>query len=87
MLDLDVRPARPKEFVQNVRARAVIAAIAPESGPNRTGCRRILCVEPALLNTGAASASASTRSASHACEIASWQGSSRAMPVDVSRAV
>ena len=30
-----VRPARPKESVQNVRARAVIAAIAPESGPNR----------------------------------------------------
>ena len=27
-----VRPARPKESVQNVRARAVIAAIAPESG-------------------------------------------------------
>ena len=29
-----VRSARPKESVQNVRARAVIAAIAPESGPN-----------------------------------------------------
>ena len=30
-----VRPARPKESVQNVRARAVIAAIASKSGPNR----------------------------------------------------
>ena len=30
-----VRPARPKESVQNVRVRAVIAAIAPESGSNR----------------------------------------------------
>jgi hypothetical protein len=30
-----VRPARPKESVQNVRSRAVIATIAPESGPNR----------------------------------------------------
>jgi hypothetical protein len=27
-----VRPARPKESVQNVRARAVIAAIAAKSG-------------------------------------------------------
>jgi hypothetical protein len=52
-----------------------------------TGCRRIFGVEPALLSIWAASASASTRSASQACELASWQGSSRAMPVDVSRTV
>jgi hypothetical protein len=30
-----VGPGRPKESVQNVRARAIIAAIAPKSGPNR----------------------------------------------------
>ena len=42
---------------------------------------------PALRSMWAASASAINLSPSHAWELQSWQGSSRAMPVDVSRTV
>ena len=53
-----------------------------------TGCLRALVpVEPALLNMCAISASATTRSASHAWLEKSWTGSSLARPVLVSRIV
>jgi hypothetical protein len=75
-----------EEPFQNIRLR-VVASITSKTGSNRHWLPANIRCQPALLNIWAASASASTRSASQACELASWQGSSRAMPVDVSRIV
>ena len=62
--------------------------VAPEPGFDRhPAAVRAPAPAAAFRSMFAASHSAITLSASHAWELQSWQGSSRAMPVEVSRIV